>query len=162
MDVTYINAFVEAIENVFATMLSVEVTVREPALKKGTAPANDVSGIIGLSGDVRGMIILSFPKEVAERVASLFVGAEVSSDSEDFADSIGELCNMISGNAKAKFEGKRTSISCPTVIVGTDHQVLRQSDLPAIELPCMTDCGDFTIEVSLKEPAPAESAAAAS
>lgn len=151
MDVAYINAFVKAIENVFATMLSTNVQVMEPSLKSGDDSPYDVSGIIGISGDVTGVIVLSFPREVAERVASLFTGASLSADTDDFSDAIGELVNMISGNAKAKFEGKKTSISCPTVVVGNSHQVLRQRDIPSIQMPCSCDCGDFVLEVSLRD-----------
>lgn len=150
MDIGYINAFIKAVENVFATMLQVDVTVKEPVLKSSQDPRFDVSGIIGISGDVVGVIVLSFPVEVAERVATLFTGMTISKDDEDLADAIGELVNMVSGNAKANFEGRKAQISCPTVVIGKGHQVFRQKDLPSIELPCSCLCGDFILEVSIK------------
>lgn len=151
MDVMYVNAFIKAIENVFAMMVQTDVIVNEPVLKVTTEPRHDVSGIIAVSGDVVGIIVLSFPVEVAERVASLFTCAPMTINEPDFADAIGELVNMISGNAKAGFDGKKCQISCPTVIIGKNHQVFRQRDLPTLELPCSCNCGQFILEVSIKE-----------
>lgn len=159
MDVNFIHAFVKAIENVFAMMVQTEVAVKEPILKKGHDPRFDVSGIIAISGDMVGVIVLSFPAEVAERVATSFTGMALSVQDEDFADAIGELVNMISGNAKASFEGKHCQISCPTVIIGQNHHVFKQRDLQSIELPCSCNCGDFVLEVSLKSNAEAKAKA---
>ncbi len=161
MDVTYINAFISAIENVFATMLQTDVLVKEPSLKADREPRYDVSGIIGMSGDVVGAIIISFPSDVAERIASIFVGMPVASDNPDFADAIGELINMVSGNAKAGFSGKKCSISCPSVVIGKGHQVFRQRDMPCIELPCSCNCGEFILEVALRDVACATNGSAA-
>lgn len=151
IDVLYINAFVQAVEKVFATMLQTDVTVREPRLSTQDTPTYDVSAIIGMSGDMVGVIILSFPKEVAERVASLFCGAQLAATDDDFADAIGELANMVSGNAKAAFQSRKASISCPTVVIGSSHQVMRQRDIPALELPCSCCCGDFVIDIAIKD-----------
>lgn len=147
----FIRAFVSSVENVFATMLQTAVSVREPSLRTGADAVFDVTGIIGLSGDMQGTIVLSFPREVAERVATLFSGMALEAGSEDFADAIGELVNMVSGNAKAAFPNRKCSISTPTVIVGHGHQVFGRSDVQVIELPCACDCGDFMIEVALRD-----------
>jgi chemotaxis protein CheX len=151
MDASSINAFVKAVENVFSMMLQTSVTVHEPVLKATHEPKYDVSGIIGISGDMFGVIVLSFPVEVAERVASMFTGMTLKVDDEDFTDAVGELVNMVSGNAKASFEDKRCQISCPTVVVGKGHTVFRQRNIPSIELPCSCDCGDFIVEISVRD-----------
>ena len=150
MDVIFIQAFAKAIENVFAMMVQTEVAVQEPVLKTVHDPRYDVSGIIAISGDMVGVVVLSFPAEVAERVATSFTGMTLGVQDEDFADAIGELVNMVSGNAKASFEGKQCQISCPTVIIGQNHQVFKQRDLQSIQLPCRCDCGEFILEVSIK------------
>lgn len=150
MNIQFINAFIQAIENVYETMLHMKVQVGQPTLKKGAEPRYDVSGIIGISGDVVGVIVLSFPVKVAEQIASTFTGGEVTVDHEDFSDAIGEVVNMVSGNAKAKMPNTQSSISCPTVIVGEKHQVMHLRQYPAIELPCTCPAGEFVLEVSLK------------
>ena len=151
MEAAYIVPLIRATEHVFSTVLQSQVEVQAPSLKSDNAASHDVSGIIGLSGDVTGAIVLSFPMAVAERVVSKFTGMEMTQDHEDFADAIGELVNMIAGNAKAKFDGKRVSISCPSVVVGSGHQVFQSRDATIVEIPCSCDCGAFLVDVSIKE-----------
>lgn len=166
MDPAYITPFISSIQNVFATMLQLPVTIGEPDIKETPSTTYDVSGIIGMSGEVVGSVVLSFPKATAERVVSLFTGASITSENPDFADAIGELTNMISGNAKGLFSGKKkVSISCPSVIIGVGHTVARPKDVPCIVIPCKTDCGDLTMEIAIQErpvgaPAPANAAGA--
>jgi chemotaxis protein CheX len=155
VDTSYIVAYVKSIQNVFETMLRLPVQVGSPGLKAQGNPQYDVSGIIGMSGDVEGTVVLSFPTATAERVVTLFTGAEISAKHEDFADAVGELVNMISGGAKAQFTGKTVSISCPSIIIGTDHVVFNRKDVTTVSIPCTCDCGEFAVEVSIKQAAQA-------
>lgn len=151
MDPAYIKPFIASIQNVFATMLQMPVTTGEPRLKTDRGAENDISGIIGLSGAVRGSVVLSFPTQTAERVVAIFAGQSLQVGTPDFADAVGELVNMISGGAKALFPGNsKASISCPSVVIGQNHTLARQSDIPCIVIPCTTDCGPLTIEIALK------------
>ena len=152
MDASYITPFVKSIQNVFSTMLQLPVSVNDPHIKNSTTPTHDVSGIIGMSGDVVGTIILSFKSDAAESIVALFCGEKLESGTADFADAVGELVNMVSGGAKAMFtDTKDVSISCPSVIVGKDHGVALPSDVPCVIIPCSTDCGEFVIEVAIRE-----------
>ncbi|MFP4144316.1 MAG: chemotaxis protein CheX [Phycisphaeraceae bacterium] len=151
MDSSYITPFVRSTQNVFETMLQLPVQVGEPVIKRAGEPSYDVSGIIGMSGDVEGATVLSFPTATAERVVSLFTGVELAHTHEDFADAVGELVNMISGGAKAQFPDAHVSISCPSVVIGNDHIVVSGKDTRCIVIPCSCDCGDFAVEVSFRQ-----------
>ncbi|MEL6795600.1 MAG: chemotaxis protein CheX [Planctomycetota bacterium] len=151
MDPRFITPFITSIQNVFSMMLQMPVNVGEPRIKEGSTATYDVSGIIAMSGDVTGNIVLSFPADTAERLVTLFVGMEIAVDNPDFADAIGELVNMVSGNAKASFEGMAVSISCPSVIIGEHHAVSTSSDTPCVVVPCDTDCGELAIEIAIRE-----------
>lgn len=160
MDVSYINPFIESTQRVFSTMLDLEVEIGKPYTSK-TLPRHDVSGIIGMSGDVVGSVVLSFPTPLAKQVIGTFIGSEVETDSEDFADAVGELVNMISGAAKAQFEGKSVSISVPSVVIGSAHQVMPPSKSVCVSIPCKVYCGEFSIDVAIR-PEPAANGAAPS
>jgi chemotaxis protein CheX len=151
MDAAYIRPFIASIQNVFSTMMQLPVQVKEPRIKAGSAGEYDISGIIGMSGDVVGSVVLSFPNDTAQRVVALFCGQPLAIGTPDFADAIGELVNMVSGGAKGMFTGKKVSISCPSVVVGSKHHIARQSDTPCIVIPCSTDCGELVIEIAIKE-----------
>ena len=151
MDSTYVMPFVNSVQNVFETMLQLPIQVGPPELKRSGDPTHDVSGIIGMSGDVEGTVVLSFPTATAERVVSLFTGEEMSQGHNDFADAVGELVNMVSGGAKAQFAGKDVSISCPSVVIGNDHVVFGRKDVVCVTMQCSSDCGDFNLEVSFRK-----------
>jgi chemotaxis protein CheX len=150
MDVRYVNPFIRAIRNVFSTMLKTEVNVQKPHLKHDGRASADVSGVIGFTGDATGCVVLSFPKDVACKTASTFAGIEITLDSPDLVDAIGELANMVAGNAKKDFEGARISISLPSVIIGVDHIVGQSRMVPRLVIPCCSPLGDFYVEVAMK------------
>jgi chemotaxis protein CheX len=106
-------------------------------------------------------VVLSFPTATAERVVSLFTGEEMIATHEDFADAIGELVNMISGGAKAQFKGEEITISCPSVVVGSNHVVFGRKDVASILIPCSCDCGEFALEVLIRLKSCAQNAASA-
>ena len=151
MDASYITPFVTSIQNVFSTMFQLPVEIGEPRIKTSSNTTHDVSGIIGVSGEMVGTIVLSMPQSAAESIVTLFTGMETDASSDDFADAVGELVNMISGNAKAEFQRKGVSISCPSVVIGAGHRVASNSGAPCIMIPCNTDCGEVVLEISLRE-----------
>ena len=152
MDASYILPYIESTKNVFETMLQLQVKTGRPKVEAAIPSEScDISGIIGMSGDVVGVTILRFPLQTAKGIVTRFVGMEMAEDSEDFGDAIGELVNMVTGGAKAKFDGKAVSISCPSVIVGAQHKVQQMSDATPISIPCECECGRFTVEVSIRE-----------
>ncbi|RMH30124.1 MAG: chemotaxis protein CheX [Planctomycetota bacterium] len=153
MDPNLITPFMQSVQNVFSTMLQLPVEIGEPAVKADAATTYDVSGIIGMSGDVVGAVVLSFPKETAERIVALFTGQDTSPEDEDFADAIGELVNMVAGGAKGMFQKRQASISCPSVVIGKSHIVSRPKGVPCISIPCETDCGSLCIEVGIRDAA---------
>ena len=150
MDARLINPFVSAVQNVFRTMVSVEVRVGKPYIKANGSCSADVSGVIGLSGDATGCAVLSFPEAVACRTASSFAGVEIGVDHPEFADAIGELANMVAGNAKKDLCGLRCGISLPSVVIGHEHVVSQSQTAPRLVVPCKTTLGDFFLEVALR------------
>ena len=150
MDVKYVNPFITATIYMFDTMLKMKVVPGKPVLKQEPFPSFDVSGIIGLSGSAQGAIVISFPKVMALKVVSALIGVELKVVGPDMTDGIGELANIIAGNAKQNLEGLNLSISLPNVIVGKDHVVASQSSTPTIIVPFTCAMGSFAMEVSLK------------
>jgi len=153
MDVEQINPFVNAAKHVFQTMvhLTLQTNAEELHVKKDQHGTHDVSSIIGLSGDVVGAVVLSFPHITALKIASMFAGMELTEEHEDFPDAIGELANMIAGNAKRGLDGLDISISIPSVIIGQNHVVRGGKSIPRVIIPCNTPVGSFVIEVGMQQ-----------
>lgn len=154
-DVRLFVPFLNAIRGVFDTMVGMPVTVLRPAFKTDAAPAYDVTGIIGFTGDLAGSVAVSFRAATAARVVAAFAGVEIDPASADFPDAVGELTNLIAGSAKRHL-GPGAGITCPTVVLGTGHAVARLRDVPCLLIPCETAAGPFAVEVSIKQVARAK------
>ncbi len=150
MDVSYINPFIIATQSCFTTMMSTDVHPGAPSLKSHPYPSYDISSVIGLSGDAQGSISLSFPKGDAENFVKLMLGNPPTLNEEELSDGIGEIVNIIAGNAKQHLTKFNLSISLPNVIIGKKHTLAGQSGSPTIVVPFSGDHGKFTMEVSLK------------
>jgi chemotaxis protein CheX len=151
IDPNYIKPFVVAAKNVFETMIDVPFSLGKPSLKKGrNVPPHEISSIIGVSGSVCGSVVISLTHEIAFQLVSALVGDEVTELDEDCIDAIGEIANMIAGNAKTDFPSSDNSISVPSVVVGK-HKVSYPSGVPVITIPCILDKGQMIIEIALKE-----------
>ena len=150
MNVNFINPFITSTIHTFRTMLNLDVKPGQPKLKTEPFPTYDISGIIGLSRDAKGSIILSFPKTVALNIVSKFLETELKIVGPDVTDGIGELTNIIAGSAKKDLKNMQISISLPTVIVGKNHQVSCPKDTPEVLIPFESPIGNFTLEVSFK------------
>src|SRR3954466_3048776 len=142
--------FVNSARTVFSTMCGITTTVQRPHVKGTPSTSYDVSGLIGFSGEVIGSVVVSFQRDAAIKLVSAFTGSEISPESPDFADAVGELTNMIAGSAK-KDLGATASITVPTVILGSGHVIARLSDVPCIVIPCSTPFGEFAVEVNIKQ-----------
>jgi chemotaxis protein CheX len=150
MDVSYINPFIIATKTCFSTMMSIDIHSENPSLKRHPYPTYDISGVIGLSGNAQGSISLSFPRTDAENFVKMMLSNTPTLSEEEMTDGIGEIVNIIAGNAKQHLTNFDLSISLPNVIIGKRHTLAGQSGSPTIVVPFSSDGGKFAMEVSLK------------
>ncbi len=148
--VEHVNPFILATKETFSTMVNMEVKPGKIQLKQGSGLSFDVSGIIGLSGDAKGTVSLSFTKDSAIQVASSFVGEKLTSLDDSVVDAIGELANIIAGAAKQHLHGFSVNISLPSVILGSQHELKDPKDVMAMVLPFDSPAGIFHLAVALK------------
>jgi chemotaxis protein CheX len=106
--------------NTFQTMLMIELT---PVLSEPYPVVEcEFAGMIGFSGDISGNIAICMSRATAMESAASFVGEKITDDSE-LSDCVGELVNMIAGNAKSSLDDKNIMLSIPEVIVGKDIKI---------------------------------------
>ncbi len=148
--VEHINPFVTSTIETFSKMIGLEAKPGKLMVKKGNADDYDISGIIGISGGAKGMVALSFPKDTAVKVTNKFVGLTNSEMNADTIDAIGELANIVVGYAKKGLSEFNILISLPSVITGTNHQIMEPKDVFSFIVPFTTELGGFHLSVSLK------------
>jgi chemotaxis protein CheX len=148
MDVAYINPFLNAIVDVFKLQLDQALEIGSLRLKDDRKSIFSISGVIGLSGMARGFIAISYPKPLAVKLVSHFLGTEVDEFSPYVADGIGEIANMVAGNAQRYLNDIRLTISLPNVVLGSKHRIVGTSGAPVIVVPVTCEWGEFEMEVS--------------
>lgn len=137
MDIKYINPFIIAAQTVFKTMLGISVEMGKPALKNVNRTSGDVTGIMGLAGDKKGTVTISLREAGARFIYKTLVGEECDSINQDVVDAIGEITNIISGQARKEFEKSGISLNAaiPMVIVGKEVEMNFITKIPIISLP---------------------------
>ena len=152
MNVEVFNPFITATLDVLRTMAGLDPNRGTPRLKGRDAVSYDVSGVIGLTGQVQGFVTLSFRESAALHVVSSFLGEPVTSVDEQVKDAVGELTNIVAGGAKRALadSGYNLTISIPSVVVGHNHSISRPKEIPCFEIPFETEAGPFSVELCLK------------
>jgi chemotaxis protein CheX len=153
MNVKYINPFIDATLNVLETMASTKAEAGKPYLKKDQIASGDVSGVIGLTGEVSGTFSVSYTEKSILAIVSNMLGEEMKELNEEIKDAVGEITNMISGQARQELDnmGRSLQSAIPSVIMGKDHTVTHVTSRPVIAIPFSTPNGGFTVEVSFEE-----------
>lgn len=153
VNVDYINPFIEAVVNTFKTMCSVDAQREKIFLKGDGEERYGVTGIIGLGGEATGAVVLNFPEDVAIRSVSGFVGESYESINSDVVDGVGELTNIIAGDAKNRLlqKGYSFDIGLPKIVVGRNYVTAQSSSIACIVIQFSSDMGAFSLEVSLKK-----------
>jgi chemotaxis protein CheX len=152
MDVRFINPFLEGTISVLKTMAFVEPKPGKPRLKEDNKAIGDVSGIIGLTGAVKGSLAISFSEECIFKIVYNMLGEKYTEINDDIRDAVGEITNMISGDARKRLEAEGFTITAaiPTVVYGKDHQIEHVLEGPSIIIPFEIAEGPFVVDVCLK------------
>lgn len=150
MKAKYINPFLQASLNLFRNYLGVECSTSAPFLNPDPKNLDEVSGIIGLAGETTGAVVLSFGRETAVKLAGVMAGKQFFSLSNEVLDIVGELVNIVAGNAKKDLLEFRISISLPGVLVGKNSAIKWPTGVPVITIPFNSELGPFSVNVSLQ------------
>jgi chemotaxis protein CheX len=152
VDIQIAKPFIRAVNDVLGTMAMITPTAGTPYVKKDHVAKGDVSGIIGLTGAANGTLSVTFTKTCAVAVVKNMLGGDIQDLLSDVKDGVGELTNMISGQARKWLAESGTVLqsSTPTVVMGANHSISHLAKSPIMAVPFTTEYGDFTIEISLE------------
>ena len=160
IDAKLINPFINATLNVLKTMAFTEAHTEGPYLKNEKTAKGDVSGAIGVTGDFNGSLSVSFPEKSILAIVSNMFGEDMVEVDDEIRDAVGEITNMISGQARQELDLVGTSLesAIPTVISGKGHTIKHISSYPVVAVTFNIDEGefctgegeDFTIEICLE------------
>jgi Predicted inhibitor of MCP methylation, homolog of CheC len=143
--------FITATVEILSMMAGMDAKPQKPYVKKGLVAEGDISAVVGVTGTYHGTISISFPKGCAIAVVRGMLGDDIEDIVQDSRDAVGEICNMISGQARAALVAMEIVLqgSTPSVIVGNSHTISHATGVPVVAIPFVTDNGDFTLEFCL-------------
>ena len=143
--------FVRATLDILSTMAGIQASAGQPYVKKNATATGDVSAIVGVTGDKKGSIAVTFSRACAIALVKGMLGDDIQDVLQDTKDAVGEITNMISGQARSGLAemGFAFQGSTPSVILGDNHTLSHITKGPVIAIPFQTDHGDFTLEFSL-------------
>ncbi len=145
--VEFINPFIIAVTKTLETMVQCRPTREAPQIKKSTTTLYPVSGIIGLSGRIVGTVVLTMTEDLALKCASVMLMDEMTKVDADVLDAVGELTNVIAGNAKAQLEEYKLNLSLPNVIYGKDTELRFPENCQPFTIPFNTPFGHMAVEI---------------
>ncbi len=152
MKADYINPFVVAAFEVFQMMLGVTPQRGQLSARRGIFTSQQCNIVLGVTGQLEGMIIYGMSIFTADKIASQMLGVTIRTFDELAASALGELGNMISGNALTKLAsaGYNCRLSPPSLIRGTNVRI-STLEIPTLVVPLIMDMGEIEINVGLLE-----------
>lgn len=149
--VEHAQHLIESTQEIFSSMIMLEVTPGEPFKRNKSMLNNSISGLIGLAGSFKGLLAIHLPKQSALAVTTAFLGIEVEEMDEDVRDAIGELANMLGGNLKAALDPKGSDIklSMPSAIFGEEYSIDCLADAEEITVPFELGGNTFLVELQI-------------
>ena len=111
----------------------------------------DITAMVGLAGQLCGVLSIRSSKDAAGLMAFKMLGAAADNDSQEVRDAFGEICNMVAGNFKNKVSGMAEGcmLSVPTVVTGNDYSLHSLADSPPLEVNLQFENHDLVISLEI-------------
>jgi chemotaxis protein CheX len=149
METRYEDLIQEIVQNIFATMLNIEL------VRDVTPPPSDEEHLLAavqITGEWVGSAILALSPELASTTASVMLGTPAGSAHEDdLRDVAAELVNMIGGNLKSLLPAP-SYLSLPTVFTARDFDLQVRQALLIEDLSLVGESGSLRVRLYAKIP----------
>lgn len=150
MNVDYINPFIEASQSVLMMMTGNKPELGQVYIRESPFKSDNVAVIVGLTGKIRGQVILSFSQKSALAVASAMMGGMTVSVLDEISKSaISELANMIMGNTATLLASRGISIDItpPSLLMG-EKLLITPANMKTICIPLRIG-GENSIDIDV-------------
>jgi chemotaxis protein CheX len=148
-----LEPFTTATSVTLREMAGTEVTTQSVYQTASYKMFGDISAVLGFLSPREGTLVLSFPEAAAEDlVGRILAGVTDDPDADLVRDGVGEVANVIAGQAKALLAGTpyQFTFSTPTIVSGAGHEIRHQPGMPCLVIAFGSDVGDFALQICLK------------
>ena len=130
-------------------MAMIEATPGKPTIKQGVNTLGDITGMIDLSGpEANSSLAISFSTAAILDITNKMLGEEITTIDDTVIDLVGEITNIITGNAKRLYseQGMDFNLTLPSTHVGNDLPLNHSVSGDILVLPFTIDAGEFFLE----------------
>lgn len=151
MKVEFINPFLQAASDVLDSELGGETKRGEVRVHRSAVTADEVTSVVGVTGGVSGVVMISMSQITAMGLVSRMMGEQCVEFDALARSGIGELGNVITGRAGVLLSeaGYPSNITPPALVVGKGTMI-STLDLNRLVFPLQTEVGALEIQVVLK------------
>ncbi len=112
----------------------------------------EITAVIGVSGELEGSVLYGFGNGTSLALAGRMMGVTIVEHNEVSLSAVGELANMITGNAATQLSnaGYSCTISPPIMIEMVGSRIATVGG-PQMLATFNSELGDLNIRISLKE-----------
>ncbi len=142
------SPFSKATCEAFKLLLDLDVTTDSPEMLNAILDAdNRVNIVIGLKGDLSGDILYRFPKQTTLDMVKIMCGMEIEEVDEFVTSAMGEIANIISGNAVTGLSEQNIvcDILPPQILI--DGLPAQENTAPVLSTKIKTEVGDVELDI---------------
>jgi chemotaxis protein CheX len=151
MKMELIQPFINAADSVLSQGLSSTTKVGNLSMEENAYRRKGVAGMVALTGDIEGRIVLDLEPQTALRVASHYAGAELPESDGLIKETIFELANQVVGNAVCALNDQGFHFRVhPPVLVTSAEGDKTSEDVEALMICFETSLGNVFMNVALR------------
>jgi chemotaxis protein CheX len=150
MDVEVVKRFRDSAQTVLQSEVGGPIEFGQLSVQALPYTSQQVTTLIGLTGNVEGVLLLGLSDETARMVVSHMMGEQIE-ELNDLAQScITEMGNVIAGTAATGLSGQNAcTISPPTLLLGSGSRVSTPG-IQRLVIPIITPCGVLEMQLALQ------------
>ncbi len=151
MKMELIQPFINAADAVLSQGLQGTTKVGNLSMEEEGYRRKGVAGMVALTGDIEGRIILDLEPQTAVRVASHYAGAELPESDSLIKETIYELANQVVGNAVSALndQGFHFRVHPPLLVTSAEGDKTSE-DVEALVICFETSLGNVYMNVALR------------
>ncbi|MDP4153227.1 MAG: chemotaxis protein CheX [Bacillota bacterium] len=125
MDKVLTECFVKSASSIIKDITGLTFKTDDIVLKDQPCNCKDVVILIGITGKLRGNVVVNMTYDLAYKIAAIMLMEQEIKEMDMMSESaVCELCNMMMGNAATKLSemGIEIDITPPTILTGQNIQ----------------------------------------
>src|SRR6202140_2582803 len=151
MKMELIQPFINAADAVLSQGFEGTTKVGNLTMEEEAYRRKGVAGMIALTGDIEGRIILDLEPQTAVKVASHYAGTELPESDALIKETIFELANQVVGNAISALNDQGFHFRVhPPVLVTSEEGDKTSEDTEALMICFETSMGNVFMNVALR------------